>query len=81
MTWAANRGTNATSAYGPGVLFAAGLITGEALIGICMAIPIVATGNPDVLAISSDWPLSTITGLIVFAMVGAGLAKFARQKS
>jgi len=79
--WAANRGTNATSAYGPGVLFAAGLITGEALIGICMAIPIVATGNPDVLAIAIDWPLSTITGLIVFALVGAGLAKFARQKS
>ena len=34
-----------------GLLFAAGLITGEALVGILMAIPIVFTSNPDVLAV------------------------------
>ena len=34
----------------PGVLFAAGLITGEALIGIAMAVPIVVFEQPDVLA-------------------------------
>ena len=34
-----------------GVLFSAGLITGEALIGIFMAIPIVASGKADVLAL------------------------------
>lgn len=33
-----------------GLLFAAGLITGEALVGILMAIPIVLTSNPEVLA-------------------------------
>jgi uncharacterized oligopeptide transporter (OPT) family protein len=79
--WWANRGKGAAVAYGQGVLFAAGLITGEALIGICMAIPIVATGNPDALALTVDWPLGTATGLVVFSLVGAGLAKFARQKS
>jgi putative OPT family oligopeptide transporter len=34
-----------------GVLFAAGLITGEALMGIVIAIPIVASGRADVLAL------------------------------
>lgn len=34
-----------------GVLFAAGLITGEALMGIFMAIPIVTSGKADVLAL------------------------------
>jgi len=34
-----------------GMLFAAGLITGEALMGILMAIPIVAAGRGDVLAL------------------------------
>ena len=33
------------------MLFAAGLITGEALMGIVIAIPIVATGRADVLAL------------------------------
>ncbi len=33
-----------------GVLFAAGLITGEALVGIGMAVPIVIYGQPDILA-------------------------------
>ncbi len=35
----------------PGVLFAAGLITGEALMGILIAIPIVTSGKADVLAL------------------------------
>jgi len=34
-----------------GVLFAAGLITGEALMGIVIAIPIVASGRADILAL------------------------------
>jgi uncharacterized oligopeptide transporter (OPT) family protein len=34
-----------------GVLFAAGLITGEALMGIVIAIPIVVSGKADVLAL------------------------------
>ena len=38
----------------PGVLFAAGLITGEALMGILIAIPIVSSGRADVLALP-EW--------------------------
>ena len=40
-----------------GILFAAGLITGEALLGIGLAIPIVATGESDVLALGLDLPV------------------------
>ncbi len=35
----------------PGMLFAAGLITGEALLGIVLAVPIVMSGEPDVLSV------------------------------
>ena len=51
-----------------GVLFAAGLITGEALIGIGMAIPIVGSGRADVLAFwgvhEDNWP-----GMVLLAVV------------
>ena len=53
-----------------GTLFASGLITGEALIGIMMAIPIVATGNPDVIASALELPnavgLLVIGGLVAY---------------
>jgi len=51
-----------------GLLFASGLITGEALIGIGMAIPIVITGNADVLALASA-PFGGIPGMILLAAV------------
>lgn len=58
-----------------GLLFAAGLITGEALLGILLAIPIViwgTTDNPNPLAfwgdISMTWP-----GLVLLALVMYGL--------
>jgi putative OPT family oligopeptide transporter len=56
---------------GGGLLFAAGLITGEALVGIVMAAPIVLTGNPDVLALPSLWQLDKVAGSIagVFAFI------------
>ncbi len=55
----------------PGVLFSAGLITGEALMGIAIALPIVLTQNPDVLALPLDagkW--AQWIGLAVLALVG-----------
>ena len=62
-----------------GLLFAAGLITGEALLGILLAIPIVVWGtteNPNPLAfwgdISWTWP-----GLVLLALVMFGLYKVA----
>ncbi|MBD3337253.1 MAG: oligopeptide transporter, OPT family, partial [Candidatus Eisenbacteria bacterium] len=48
-----------------GLLFASGLITGEALVGILMAIPIVVSGRDDVLALVSDFPLKAWPGVIL----------------
>jgi hypothetical protein len=61
-----------------GVLFAAGLITGEALIGIGLAVPIVVTGEPDVLALGPTAP--AVIGLGVMAVIGALLYRSALQK-
>ena len=65
----------------PGMLFAAGLITGEALVGILMAIPIVMTNNPDVLAFSEHLRLGSTLGLAVFAAVIFALYRVAAAKS
>ena len=54
----------------PGTLFAAGLITGEALMGILIAIPIVATGRADVIALPEQFRFGEIFGLVVLAIVG-----------
>jgi len=62
-----------------GTLFAAGLITGEALIGIIMAVPIVASGNRDVLAIAGE-PLGGLPGLIVVAAIAVFLYRVASRR-
>jgi putative OPT family oligopeptide transporter len=55
-----------------GMLFAAGLITGEALMGILMAIPIVAAGKGDVLALPAGLQLGGSLGEWVgLALLGA----------
>jgi len=54
----------------PGTLFAAGLITGEALMGIAIAIPIVASARADVLALPEAWQFNKWAGLAVLAVVG-----------
>jgi putative OPT family oligopeptide transporter len=63
VAWAA--GTE--GARHDGLLFAAGLITGEALVGVVLAVPIVLAGDPDVLApwgrFTSPWP-----GLVLFLL-------------
>jgi putative OPT family oligopeptide transporter len=50
-----------------GILFAAGLITGEALMGILIAIPIVMTGRADVLALGALLQFGEPLGLAVVA--------------
>ena len=65
----ANRRLAAGSTARTGTLFAAGLITGEALIGIFMAIPIVISDNPDVIALNIEWPSAAIPALIGLAVV------------
>lgn len=54
----------------PGVLFSAGLITGEALMGILIAIPIVVSERADVLALPEKFHFSQYVGLVVLALVG-----------
>jgi threonine/homoserine/homoserine lactone efflux protein len=54
----------------PGTLFAAGLITGEALMGIAIAVPIVVSERADVLALPTPFHLGQFAGLIVLALIG-----------
>ena len=53
-----------------GVLFSAGLITGEALLGIVIAIPIVYSGRADVLALPEFLHFGELVGLAIFAVIG-----------
>jgi putative OPT family oligopeptide transporter len=59
-----------------GLLFASGLITGEALVGILMAIPIVISGDKNVLAIVKE-PLGSWPGIILLILVVVWLRKVA----
>ncbi|MDD3763745.1 MAG: oligopeptide transporter, OPT family [Nevskiales bacterium] len=52
-----------------GMLCAAGLITGEALIGIFMAVPIVVTSDPEVLALPASMQIGAPLGLAVICAV------------
>ena len=63
----------------PGVLFAAGLITGEALMGIAIAVPIWATENRDVLALPEAWHFNQWVGLAVLAAVGGYLYRTGKR--
>lgn len=51
-----------------GLLFAAGLITGEALVGILLAIPIVASSNANVLAFWGEHD-GVLPGIVLLAVV------------
>jgi putative OPT family oligopeptide transporter len=54
----------------PGTLFSAGLITGEALMGIAIAVPIVLSERADVLALPERFHFGQLAGLAVLAVVG-----------
>jgi putative OPT family oligopeptide transporter len=54
----------------PGVLFAAGLITGEALMGIAVGVAIYLTKDRNVLALPTQFQQGESVGLIVLAIVG-----------
>ncbi len=53
-----------------GVLFAAGLITGEALMGILIAIPIVISANAEVLALPAQFQFGQWLGVLILIALG-----------
>ncbi len=61
-----------------GLLFASGLITGEALLGIGLAIPIGQSGNPNVWAMLNS-PMTAWIGMAVIAVICALLYAFAKK--
>jgi hypothetical protein len=84
--WHAARASKGTTGSGEtetlqrnGMLFAAGLITGEAIIGILMAIPIAYTSNPDVLAVAEAWRPGQWAGLAVLSAIGYWLYRVATR--
>lgn len=74
MAWFGGR----NAAHGPGLLAAAGLITGEALMGIGLAIPIAASGQRHILAIPGVdlgvWP-----GLAIMVALCLWLVRLGRR--
>lgn len=66
--WAGARGE------GPGLLAAAGLITGEALMGIALAVPIAITGEREILAVA-DGGLGPWPGLFLLGGLGLWLVR------
>lgn len=60
-----------------GLLFAAGMITGEALMGIGIAIPIVSSGSADVLALPQSLRFGELLGLAVVAVLALWLYRTA----
>ena len=81
IAWWANRhAASGATSLRHGMLFAAGLITGEALIGIFMAIPIVLSGDADVLAVPAAIRQGGVAGLVVFAVVATVLYRIAVRR-
>jgi putative OPT family oligopeptide transporter len=60
---------HAAGARGAAMLAAAGLITGEALMGIGIALPIVLSGNPNVLSLDMQ-PLGAWPGILFLLALG-----------
>ncbi len=68
LAYVAHHKTGQPSGEGRGVLLAAGLITGEALMGILLAVPIVLSGKADVLSIGSS-PVGAWPAILLFVML------------
>jgi putative OPT family oligopeptide transporter len=70
----------AESAGRKGMLFAAGMITGESLTGIIIAIPIVSSGRADILALPARLHYGGWLGLIVIAALAVALYRTATRR-
>jgi putative OPT family oligopeptide transporter len=68
------------SLAGRGMLFAAGMIAGESLTGVVLAIPIVASGRADVLALPAALQCGAGVGLAVYVALAALLYWIASRR-
>jgi hypothetical protein len=73
-------GTGEESERRDGLLYASGLIAGEAIVGVLVAIPIVATGRVDVLSVPLHIPYAQWAGLAMLALIGRWLYRSAIHK-
>jgi hypothetical protein len=64
-----------------GMLFAAGLITGESLMGVIIAIPIVVYQDADVMAVAESLRSGQWVGVIVLAAICYWLYRVASRRS
>jgi len=74
-------GEDAERAGRNGMLFAAGLITGEALMGIIIAVPIVMSGRADVLALPEGLQFGGWLGLLVVGALAVSLYRTAVRRA
>jgi putative OPT family oligopeptide transporter len=74
-------GPEAERAKQNGILFAAGLITGESLMGILIAVPIVVAGSADVLALPDALHFGRIVGLAVVGLLAVSLYRTALRRA
>ena len=64
-----------------GLLFSAGLIAGEAIVGVLMAIPIVITKDANVLAVAESLQPGQWAGILALAAVGWWMHRVATQQA
>jgi putative OPT family oligopeptide transporter len=74
-------GSGAESERSNGLLYASGLIAGEAIVGVLIAIPIVATGRVDVLSVPFNLPYAQWLGLAALGLIGRWLYRAAIQRT
>jgi putative OPT family oligopeptide transporter len=62
-----------------GLLFSAGLIAGEAIVGVLIAIPIVVSGDADVLAVAASMQPGQWAGIAALTVFGWWLHRVATR--
>jgi len=84
IAWLAKRKLGGREPHQTGLLFASGLITGEALVGILLALPIVlgevsTVFSGDMFEVFASPPLGGWPGLVILAGIAAWLYRIASQ--
>ncbi len=79
-----NPGSGEEGLASRGMLYAAGMIAGESLTGVILAIPIVATNNPDAMALPPAWrlfasPGGMVLGVAAYCLLGLLLYRTASR--